>query len=458
MHHHLIGHTPAAPRRVRAVRLLAASFAGVLAAGMALTPTAVADPIVDPRRDAEQRAAAAEARAGDLQASIEGFSVELGQAVLDLRATQARLPAAQAELAAAQETLERSQREAALIADRLESAQAQQSALSAAIAADDTRSQEIRVSLGQLARRASRGQTAMLELDLIMNAETTQDFVRSYSQLSTALRVQTRTLEELQEIETTNRNGQARLSAVEDRIVELTAAAEQKVLEADTARSAAQARQEEIERLIADQSARQQTIAGMKAQAEAEQTQLDAQRNAIAAELADIIARERAAADAARAAAAASGQKPPPAAPAPSGSVSGALFTNPTSIDPMYVTSEYGMRLHPILGYTRLHAGIDLRTYCDTPLYAPRDGRVRWAEWRGGFGNQVMLDYGTVDGNSLMSSSNHLTRSVVSAGQQVSRGQLIGYSGNTGLSGACHLHFEVYVNGSTVNPRPLLGR
>jgi murein DD-endopeptidase MepM/ murein hydrolase activator NlpD len=56
-----------------------------------------------------------------------------------------------------------------------------------------------------------------------------------------------------------------------------------------------------------------------------------------------------------------------------------------------------------------------------------------------------------------MTSSNHLTRSVVSAGQAVARGQLIGYLGNTGLSGACHLHFEVYVGGGTVDPAPLLG-
>ncbi|WP_315095617.1 M23 family metallopeptidase, partial [uncultured Cellulomonas sp.] len=148
---------------------------------------------------------------------------------------------------------------------------------------------------------------------------------------------------------------------------------------------------------------------------------------------------------------------PAPVAP-PSGPVSGALFSNPTSIVPMYVTSEYGMRLHPILGYVRLHAGIDLRTGCNTALFAPRDATVLWSQWRNGFGNQVMLDYGTVGGSSLMSSSNHLTRSIVKAGQSVTRGQLIGYSGNTGLSGACHLHFEVYVNGSTVNPRPLLGR
>ncbi len=115
------------------------------------------------------------------------------------------------------------------------------------------------------------------------------------------------------------------------------------------------------------------------------------------------------------------------------------------------------MRLHPTLGYVRLHAGIDLRTYCGTPVYAGKAGTVQWAKMRGGFGNQVMVDHGYVGGNSLMSSYNHLTRFVVGAGQHVERGQLVGYSGNTGTSAACHLHFEVYVNGTTTNPRPLLG-
>jgi murein DD-endopeptidase MepM/ murein hydrolase activator NlpD len=137
--------------------------------------------------------------------------------------------------------------------------------------------------------------------------------------------------------------------------------------------------------------------------------------------------------------------------------VGGGLFANPTSISPIHVTSNYGMRLHPTLGYTRLHAGIDLRTYCGTPLYAGRAGTVQWARMRGGFGNQVMVDHGYVNGNSIMSSYNHMSRFTVGAGQRVERGTLLGYSGNTGTSAACHLHFEVYINGGTVDPRGLLG-
>ena len=67
------------------------------------------------------------------------------------------------------------------------------------------------------------------------------------------------------------------------------------------------------------------------------------------------------------------------------------------------------------------------------------------------------LNHGTVGGKNLMTSYNHLTRFAVSSGQKVEKGKVIGYSGNTGLSGACHLHFEVYVNGSTIDPMSVLG-
>ena len=93
------------------------------------------------------------------------------------------------------------------------------------------------------------------------------------------------------------------------------------------------------------------------------------------------------------------------------------------------------MRMHPILHYVRLHAGIDLRTYCNTPIYAARAGTVTWAKERFGFGNQVMVDSGYVNGNALSESYNHLTSWSVHAGQHVEQGQLIAHSGNTGHVG-----------------------
>jgi murein DD-endopeptidase MepM/ murein hydrolase activator NlpD len=290
--------------------------------------------------------------------------------------------------------------------------------------------------------------------------------------VSTAMRTQSQALDELQQLEASNRNSKARLTAVRERVAELKVEADAKVVQADAAREAAAARKAEIEDLIAQQAAQQAAIESMKADAEAQAAQAEAQRAAIENELQGIIAAQRAAAEAAAAKAAEEAAararanagsaapavpKPSGAAVAPSGTVRGAMFGNPTSINPIHVTSEYGMRFHPTLHYTRLHAGIDLRTYCNTPIYAAKAGTVQWAQARSGFGNQVMVDHGYVDGNSLMTSYNHMTRFVVRTGQQVDRGTLLGYSGNTGTSAACHLHFEVYVNGATTNPRPLLG-
>ncbi|WP_298460267.1 peptidoglycan DD-metalloendopeptidase family protein [uncultured Cellulomonas sp.] len=469
-------------RRPLTRRVLAVTAAGLTAALVAVGAPALADELDDRRAAAEQRSAAADRELEALEASIEGLDAQLGQAVLDLQATQARLPAAQAELAAAQEELERSQREADLIAARLQDAQDQESSISQTIAADDARGEEIRTAVGQMARRAYKGDTATSSLSVVMDAESTQEFVDQYGMVNTALRTQSKALDELRQIEAANRNSQARLAAVRERVAELKVEADAKVVQADQARAAAAARKAEIEDLIAQQAAQQAYIESMKTQAEAQAAAAEAQRAAIETELQGIIAAQRAAAEqaareqaareaAARAEAEAARQRaggsaaaapPAPAPPsgaaqAPSGSVSGAQFGNPTSISPMYVTSNYGMRFHPTLHYNRLHAGIDLRTYCNTPIYAGKSGTVLWARYRNGFGNQVMIDHGYVGGNSLMSSYNHMTRFVVGSGQHVERGQLVGYSGNTGTSAACHLHFEVYVNGATTNPRPLLG-
>ena len=122
----------------------------------------------------------------------------------------------------------------------------------------------------------------------------------------------------------------------------------------------------------------------------------------------------------------------------------------------MHITSMYGWRVHPVLGYPRLHAGIDLRAYCGMSILAGRKGDVLWARYRSGYGNQVMVDHGDVNGNSVMSSYNHLQGFTVSAGSKVSGGDVVGYSGSTGTSTACHLHFEVYINGVTVDPYPYL--
>lgn len=112
------------------------------------------------------------------------------------------------------------------------------------------------------------------------------------------------------------------------------------------------------------------------------------------------------------------------------------------------VTSSYGMRRHPILGYLRMHAGIDFGGGYGAPIYAVTDGLVSYAGRNGGYGNFVRINHG----NGLGSGYGHMSRIAVANGQRVARGQLIGYIGSTGLSTGPHLHYELYRNGRAVNP------
>ncbi len=111
-------------------------------------------------------------------------------------------------------------------------------------------------------------------------------------------------------------------------------------------------------------------------------------------------------------------------------------------------SSGYGMRRHPILGFRRMHAGLDFAARFGSPIYAVNDGRVSIAGWHGGHGKYVRLEHG----GGLGSGYGHMSRIAVKSGQQVRRGQVIGYVGSTGLSTGPHLHYELYRGGRTINP------
>ena len=115
---------------------------------------------------------------------------------------------------------------------------------------------------------------------------------------------------------------------------------------------------------------------------------------------------------------------------------------------PGRVTSHFGNRRHPILGYVRRHAGLDFKASYGTPIVAVTDGRVSGAGRMGGCGNAVRLEHG----GALQTRYCHMSQIAVRGGQIVRRGQVIGYVGSTGLSTGPHLHYEMYRNGQPVNP------
>lgn len=116
------------------------------------------------------------------------------------------------------------------------------------------------------------------------------------------------------------------------------------------------------------------------------------------------------------------------------------------------ITSGFGFRNHPVLGRSIFHEGIDLKADIGTKVYSTADGIVEFAKYNGSYGNMMVVahSYG------FKAAYGHLSRFAVRPGEFVKKGQLIAFSGNTGLSAGPHLHYEVRFLNEPINPEPFL--
>ncbi|GIH07090.1 hypothetical protein Rhe02_51570 [Rhizocola hellebori] len=115
-------------------------------------------------------------------------------------------------------------------------------------------------------------------------------------------------------------------------------------------------------------------------------------------------------------------------------------------------SSDFGQRYDPYYQVWQLHAGMDIAASGGDPIYAAADGQVVSAGWRGGYGNYTCISHGSFQGSNLSTCYAHQSSILVSNGQWVSRGQLIGRVGTTGASTGDHLHFEVRLDGDPTDP------
>ena len=435
--------------RNRFYTVLAALLAVLVVSGWAFS-AALATPggtssQVHMKSDYDDEIAKANKKAKEVEKQLEQLEADLedtDDAILETNAKivrlEAKLPILEAEFKKATERYDAAKVQQKIVADKLKAAIALDEDIARQIEDDNARIEELKVTLGALAREQYMEAGSADSLALVFGAESSSDFVNRFAAQHSAARVQANALDEIEEIAATNRNRGARQEAVREYIEELKDEADALVIEAKEAKAAAQAKKDEVDAALDELSSLKAKLAKQRTEAIAKQRALEKQQDKVRAKILALVKKKLAQEQAAN--------------PTPMGK---GYLSFPTKTP--YITSTYGMRYHPVLHYWRLHAGTDFRAYCGTPIYSAAEGRVEWATTMGGFGKQVMLDHGIVKGNSVMTSYNHLSRFAVSKGQYVTRGQLLGYSGSTGTSTACHLHFEVYVNGHTVDPMSILG-
>jgi len=387
-----------------------------------------------------------------LRLALEDTSKILANAFVELQRIRAELPGAQQVLTEAEAAQVVADRHNADVATALAVARANEAKAADALARNSRDTQAAEDQLGNMARDAYQ-QGGISGLSIALEATSPEDFTNRLVMMDTVMRVRSATLRGLDTMRAEGRAVTAHLVAVRQQVAALKVEAEAALAKAKAAREVAAAAKTKLDLMNEAQTAYAATVAARKATEIHNIRTMQAQSNALAKVLAARAKAARAKAARQRAAAAAAARAAHRAAPqyAPFGSSNGFLSL-PVNAP---VSSEFGMRFHPIWQQWILHAGIDFAANCGSPVYAAAGGDVIMAtpEYAsGGYGNQLVIDHGYQRGAYLTTTYNHLTSFVVTSGQ-VARGQLVAYSGTTGTSTGCHLHFETREDGTPVNPR-----
>jgi murein DD-endopeptidase MepM/ murein hydrolase activator NlpD len=365
-----------------------------------------------------------------LRSQVQASAAEVVAATTALDQATAKLTAAQARLATARQTLNGAKDAAAAAGRRLEATQVEsvRAAMTYDHVAEDM--QAHRSAVGSLARQAyMNGDLA--RLGMALGSRSPEDFATALAYAAVVSRSEHATLETLDAERSSLAMQQARLAAAREQLTADHAAAAAAVVRSAQAAADADDADSEVESLVVLRGKALDDAERLKAAVEAD----FAAEEAESTRLAKVIAERAAAA-----------RRAHRGAPLPLGD---GILSLPV-FGP--ITSPFGMRYHPILHRWKLHTGTDFGVPVGTAVRAAADGVVLDAFRNSAYGNRVIVDHGLINAAYLVTTYNHLSRWIVHAGEKVKRGQVIGYSGNTGWTTGPHLHFEVLVDGRFVNP------
>jgi murein DD-endopeptidase MepM/ murein hydrolase activator NlpD len=342
-----------------------------------------------------------------------------------LAATQAKVQDAQVELNAKQAALSLAQAHDQAVAEQLALAQAAEARAVDDLAATKRKAVQTNNVLGALARQVYQG-SDMSTLAVALQAKSPDEFATGMALADTAARIENDALRQLAVQRAEEAARTAKLTAARQQVADLKVQAAEALAAATDAAQQAAAAKATLDTLAAQQTAEVAAVEAQKAAERVRLAELQKQSDHLRLVLARMAARSR-------------------------GGVWHLTkgFLSYPVIGPL--SSPFGMRFHPILHYWRMHTGQDFAVACGTPVHAAASGTIVSHGYAGGYGNQIVLYHGRLNGHGLATSYDHLSK-FVRTGGHVSRGEVIAYSGTTGLSTGCHLHFEVRIDGVPVNP------
>jgi len=384
------------------------------AVGLVIAAPAGADPHDDKAKVDRQLAkvhSLYEAASAQAQAALAAYNAAAAQ----LPVVQDRLAVARGVVAARQAEANQARRDAQAAQDKLDTAH--QRYLDAAAKVDAARTE-----VGDFVAASYKG-SGLLTFDSLLEAGSPSDLVDRLNYLDMSAQQQQRALDAF-------RVAQAVAQEAENQAALAQQSADAAARQAGTALDAALAAQSAAEQDATD-------LTNLIAQQQQAMVAANAQRDAV---LAQYAALQR---ESDRIAAQLRGQ---------SGGV--ANLHSGHFLTPVHgwKSSDFGWRFDPYYKVWQLHAGVDLAAAGGTPIYAAGDGKVVQAGWSGGYGNYTCIYHGMYQGKGLSTCYGHQSVILVYVGQQVHEGDVIGRVGATGAATGDHLHFEVRVNGTPVQP------
>lgn len=415
----------------------AALIGTALALGL-LAGNATAGDLDDKRAEKDR----IDAKLDDAHDEILSFNKKVASATRKVIDARDQLPAAKANLAKAQAEQARTGAADEQAQRELDEAAAEVVRAEQQLAAIEQRLGQLKENVGDFARRAYQ-MGPFAELEMVLEAKDPSEFTDRLAAIRSVSESNNATLDRMSRNRAEMAYTQTRLTALREVAQEKKEAAEARLAEAQEAAAGAAAAKQIVDSLIRQEEAALASAQKHRADIKAEYDRLEAEQARIQKEIAAAAARlERS-----------TGVKTNPKVSAPvAGTDSGTQWYFPL---PGYsIGSDAGWRFHPILHYTRCHAGADISAPSGTPIHAVESGTVIQAGWNGGYGNFTTVAHG----GGLTSSYAHQTRINVSVGSSVRRGQVIGYVGSTGLSTGPHLHFEARINGAPYSPKGWFGQ